>query len=155
MTDAERWIREHVDPVGPVVVSHDRPWSRVVRVPTAAGDVWFKACAPVRGFEPRHEADLFARWPDRVGEVTGYDAERAWLLLADAGRPVGAIGNPPELWLAALPAYAKLQRGGEAPGPRRGRQLGRAPVRLARRHLPVPRGGQRAATRRPVVRPAP
>ena len=25
--------------------------------------------------------------------------------------PVGALGNPPEAWLAALPLYAELQRG--------------------------------------------
>jgi hypothetical protein len=43
--------------------------------------------------------------------VRGYDEERAWLLLADAGRPVGAFGNPPETWLAVLPLYAELQRG--------------------------------------------
>ena len=34
-----------------------------------------------------------------------------WLLLADAGTPVGAFGNPPHAWCAALPLYAELQRG--------------------------------------------
>ena len=59
-------------------------------------------------------AELFARWRDRVAEVLGHDEERAWLLLADAGTPIGAFGNTPEAWLAALPPYAELQRG-EAP----------------------------------------
>src|SRR5262249_9510847 len=58
----------------------------------------------------RLTAELFARWPDRVTEVLGYDVERAWLLLADAGTPIRAFGNPPETWLAALPLYAELQR---------------------------------------------
>jgi len=30
--------------------------------------------------------------------------------MRDAGHPVREVGNPPELWLAALPLYAELQR---------------------------------------------
>jgi hypothetical protein len=100
-----------VEPVGTIETVHERPWAMVLRVPLADGVAWFKACAPVQAFEPRLTAELYARWPDRVAEVLGYDEERAWLLLADAGRPVGSFGNPPEAWLAALPMYAELQRG--------------------------------------------
>ena len=72
---------------------------------------WFKACAPVQAFEPRLTAEPFARYPDRVVEVLGHDEERAWLLLGDAGTPIGALGNPPETWLVALRLYAELRRG--------------------------------------------
>jgi hypothetical protein len=82
-----------------------------LRVPVADGTAWFKECGPVQAFEPRLSAELFARWPDRVAEVLAHDEERAWLLLADAGIPIGAFGNPPEAWLAVLPQYAELQRG--------------------------------------------
>ena len=88
-----------------------RPWATVLRVPLADGVAWFKACSPVQAFEPRLTAGLFARWPDRVAEVLGHDERRGWLLLADAGTPVGTYGNPPKAWLAALPPYAELQRG--------------------------------------------
>ena len=80
-------------------------------MPLADGVAWFKACAPVQAFEPRLSAGLYSRWPDRVAEVLGYDEERAWLLLADAGQPIGEVGNPPETWLTVLPLYAELQRG--------------------------------------------
>jgi hypothetical protein len=90
---------------------HERPWATVMRVPTSEGPAWFKACAEVQAFEPRLTAQLFARWPDRIPPVLGYDAERGWLLLADAGTQIGAVGNPPETWLVALPLYAELQRG--------------------------------------------
>jgi hypothetical protein len=80
-------------------------------VPIANGVAWFKACSPVQAFEPRLSAALFARWPDRVAEVLGCDEERGWLLLADAGTPIGVVGNPPRAWLMALPIYAELQRG--------------------------------------------
>jgi hypothetical protein len=108
---AEEWIRGHAEPVGAIEIVHERPWATVSRVPLADGVAWFKACAPVQGFEPRLSAGLYGRWPDRVAEVIGYDTERAWLLLADAGRPVAASGNSPQAWLAALPRYAELQHG--------------------------------------------
>ena len=69
----ENWIRTHVDLVGVIETAHERPWVMVLRVPLAAGVVWFKACAPVQAFEPRLTAVLFARWPDRVAEVLGHD----------------------------------------------------------------------------------
>jgi hypothetical protein len=108
---AEEWIRAHVEPVGAIEIAHERPWATVLRVPVADGVAWFKACAPVQAFEPRLTTELFGRWPDRVVEVLGHDEERAWLLLADAGTPVRAFGNPPEKWLVGLPMYAELQRG--------------------------------------------
>jgi Phosphotransferase enzyme family len=108
---AEDWIRAHVEPVGVIETTHERPWSTVRRVPLRDGVAWFKACAPVQAFEPRLTAELSARWPDRVTEVLGHDDERGWLLLADAGTPIRELGNPPEAWLAALPLYAELQRG--------------------------------------------
>jgi phosphotransferase family enzyme len=109
-TDA--WIRAQVSPVGAIEIVHERPWATVLRVPLAGGgSAWFKACAPIQAFEPRLSAELFARWPNLVAEVLGYDEARAWLLLADAGTPIGAFGNPPEAWLTVLPLYAELQRG--------------------------------------------
>jgi hypothetical protein len=110
-TATEEWIRAHVEPVAAIETAHERPWSTVLRVPLADGVAWFKACAPVQGFEPRLSAELFARWPDRVAEVLAHDEERAWLLLADAGKPISVFGNPPEAWLVALPLCAELQRG--------------------------------------------
>jgi hypothetical protein len=111
---AEDWIRAHVEPVGAIETAHERPWATVLSVPLADSVAWFKACSPVQAFEPRLTAGLFARWPDRVAEVLGHDEERAWLLLADAGTPIGVFGNPPEAWLVALPLYAELQRGESA-----------------------------------------
>jgi Phosphotransferase enzyme family len=107
----EAWIRTHVRPVGPIEMARERPWATVARVPVAEGMVWFKACGPMQAFEPRLTSDLFTRWPDRVPVVLASDEERGWLLVADAGTPLRAIGNPPAMWLRVLPAYAELQRG--------------------------------------------
>ena len=108
---AESWIRTHVEPAGPIELTHDRPWSRVLRVPVDGGGVWFKECGPVQAFEPRLSSELAGRWPELVAEVLAHDEERAWLLTADAGTPLGVYGNPPEPWLELLPRYAELQRG--------------------------------------------
>ena len=109
--EAEAWIRTYVEPAGAIEVVHERPWATVLRVPAGDTAVWFKACGPVAAFEPRLTAQLSARWPDVIPEVIAHDEERAWLLLAHGGTPVGAFGNPPEAWEAALPPYAELQRG--------------------------------------------
>jgi hypothetical protein len=111
LEEAEEWIRAHVDPVGPPELEHDRPWSTVFSVPLADGVAWFKECGPVQAFEPRLSAELFARSPNLVAEVLAHDEERAWLLLADAGAPIGPSGNLPDALLTALPPYAELQRG--------------------------------------------
>jgi hypothetical protein len=108
---AELWIRSHVEPTAEIETAHEMPWSTVLRVPHTGGVAWFKECGPVMAFEPRLTAELYARWPDRVSEVIAHDEGRSWLLLADAGSPIRAHGNPPELWLETLPPYAELQHG--------------------------------------------
>jgi hypothetical protein len=108
---AEEWIRTYVEPTGAIETTHDRPWATVMRVPVAGGVAWFKACAQVQAFEPRLTAELYARWPDRVTEVLAVDEVRRWLLLGDAGIAVGERGNPPAVWVEALPLYAELQKG--------------------------------------------
>jgi hypothetical protein len=116
---AGAWTRTQVDTVGPIETVHERPWATVCRVRLSGGKVaWFKACAPIHAFEVRLTAELSARWPDRVAEVLAHDETRSWLLLADAGDPLGTWAdppgpglNPPEAWLELLPRYAELQRG--------------------------------------------
>ena len=65
----------------------------------------------MQAFEPKLTAALAGRWPDRLPAVLGWDEERAWLLVADAGTPVMAFGDHLDAWSTALPLYAELQRG--------------------------------------------
>jgi len=109
--DVERWVGAHVKPTGPIENVYERPWATVFRTPLAHGTAWCKACAPVQAFEPRLTAELSGRWPDLVPEVLAFDEQRGWLLLADAGDPVGPSEEPSDAWLDALPRYAELQRG--------------------------------------------
>ncbi|MEH0984946.1 phosphotransferase [Micromonospora sp. CPCC 205556] len=100
--------RRVTGPVEPRV----RPWSLVWRVPTDAGDVWFKANNP----GTRHEAALLAalarRAPGRVLDPIAVDAERGWSLLPDGGeslRDVLGRDRDPARWERVLPEYADLQ----------------------------------------------
>jgi len=92
-----------------VEVVHDRPWSRVLRVPTADEDLYLKQCAPVQAFEPALTVALAARWPDRVPKVVAADLERAWLLLRDGGTRVRESGDVAS-YVRALELYGELQR---------------------------------------------
>jgi hypothetical protein len=111
--EAERWIRGQVgEPAGAIEQPHVRWWSTVMRVPTATGDLWFKAAAPVDAFEPRLTVLLGDLFPERVPEVVAADLERGWMLMRDGGtRLRELVHGPADLgrWEELLPRYAELQ----------------------------------------------
>jgi hypothetical protein len=105
------WACAHVVPAGPAEIVRDRAWATTLRIPTADGPVWLKACSAGHGsFEPELVALLARKAPGLVPRVIASDGERRWLLLADAGVPFEDLGNRPALWLELLPLYAELQR---------------------------------------------
>jgi hypothetical protein len=88
---AMAWVDERLTAAGrprtgDIDQMHVRPWSTVIRVPTADGDVFFKANTP----ELRHEALvsllLSRRVPARVPPLLADDTERGWMIMEDAGR---------------------------------------------------------------------
>ena len=109
---AAAWIRERVDVTGEIEQPHVRWWSTVLRVPTADGDLYFKAVAPVHRFEAALTARLAELQPQRVTEVVAVDADRGWFLMRDAGvRLRELVESPQDLhhWERLLPEYARLQ----------------------------------------------
>ena len=112
LAEAERWIRDRIEVVA-LEQSHVQPWSTVFRLVTPDGVAWFKASAP----ELSHEAGLVAvlseRRPDCVPPLLALDAERGWLLQADAGTRLRELierERALERWLDVLPLYASVQR---------------------------------------------
>jgi hypothetical protein len=99
-----------VEPTAPLETVHERPWSTVLRVPTAEGDLFLKQEAPVQAYEVPLTAALASRWPDRVPEVIAADVERAWLLLRDGGTRIADAGTL-EPFPRALTLYGELQVG--------------------------------------------
>jgi hypothetical protein len=103
---ASDWIHaqlthRNIDINGPIQQPHIRPWSTVLRVPSSAGDLYFKATAPALA----HEAALteaLARWrPDCMPQLLAADPDRSWLLMHDGGVPLRSL----------IPSVAELARG--------------------------------------------
>ena len=117
MTDARAWIGAQLAALdtrltGPIEEVHRRPWSTVLRVPTDRGPVFFKASSPALGREPAVTAFLARRRPDLVPVPLADDAERGWMLMADAGarlRELVERDGDVTRWLDVLPRYAGMQ----------------------------------------------
>jgi hypothetical protein len=93
-------------------IVRERPWSLIARVFYANRTVYFKACAA----GGKHEAALLAylqpHWPDCMPVLLAHDAQRAWVVLADAGRPVRDVSTQRGMRMALsqmLSSYATLQ----------------------------------------------
>ena len=87
-----------------------RAWSAVARVPTTAGDAWFKEDPPPLAFEPELTVALARRRPDLLPEVLAAEGPR--LLTRHAGRRLRAHldeGLPAPAWEELLACHAELQ----------------------------------------------
>lgn len=91
---------------------HVVPWSTVIRVPTAVGDVWFKANSD----SLLHEAALLERIadrrPDAVPGLLASDVGRGWMLTEDAGETLRVVAPREQSldhWFTALRLYAGVQ----------------------------------------------
>jgi hypothetical protein len=112
LAEATAWIRERAVVSGEIEQPHVRWWSTALRVPTADGDLYFKAVAPVHRFEAGLTARLAELQPRRVPELIDVDDERGWMLMRDGGtRLRELIETPADLhhWEKLLPACAQLQ----------------------------------------------
>src|SRR5262245_40459763 len=117
LSDAESWIcdsmaRAGLVQAGPIEQPHVRPWSTVLRVPVASGDLWFKANMPSLRYEAAVLDILNRGCSTPVPRLFAVDLERGWMLMADAGvllRDVVTRGRSLRRWLDLLPVYAQLQ----------------------------------------------
>jgi hypothetical protein len=109
LAEATAWIHARVDVTGEIEQPHVRPWSTVMRVPTAEGDLWFKAVTALHRFEPALTAFLAELRPGRVPEVVALERDRAWMLMRDGGTRLRELPATVEHWERILPLYAELQ----------------------------------------------
>jgi hypothetical protein len=111
------WIAGRLDELGAartgaIEQPHIYPWSTVLRIPTEAGNLWFKANVD----SLRHEAAIVERIASRRSDVVpallAADTTTGWLLMADAGeslRTVTARERSLARWYEVLPRYAGVQ----------------------------------------------
>jgi hypothetical protein len=118
--DATAWLRERLAALGyrelgAVEQVHARGWSTVLRVPTQAGSIYFKAVAgDWFHFEPPLTRALARRCGGQVPAVVAVDENRHWLVTEDAGPTLheSAVDEAAMAagMAAALPDYARLQQ---------------------------------------------
>lgn len=112
---ATEWIREQVaalgySEVGPIEQVRISPWSAVLRAPTSAGNVYFKA--PAYAYEATLTTWLAEQFSAQSPRVLAADTVHGWLLMADAGeslRPALMAGGDPARYADALAAFARFQ----------------------------------------------
>ena len=112
LADVRVWIESSIEVTGQIEQVHLKPWSTVLRVPTAGGDVFFKAAASAFAHDVVVTEALAGLRPDLVLRPLAVDRDRAWMLLPDGGerlRELFARAPNPRPWYELLPAYADLQ----------------------------------------------
>ena len=110
---AQAWIESQVDePVGDAQEVKIRPWSAVLRQPTRAGDIYFKANLPALANEPGLTRLLYRIAPDQVLDVLADEPGEGWMLQADGGPTMRSrldgTGDL-ERWERMLAGYADVQ----------------------------------------------
>jgi hypothetical protein len=110
---AQAWIDDRVErPAGEAQEVKIRPWSAVLRQPTAAGDVYFKANLPALANEPGLTRLLARICPEHVLGVLADEPGEGWMLQADGGPTLGSLlGGPGDAVRLErmLAVYAEVQ----------------------------------------------
>lgn len=117
LSTAHTWIGEVASRLGaailaPISVHHVRPWSTVLRVPTSAGDWYFKAAAPVLANEIPLTNALAGWIPEATLPLLALDLARGWMLMPDGGtrlREIIRADLDVGHWEHTLPIYAQAQ----------------------------------------------
>ena len=97
---------------GEVEQPHVRDWSTVMRVPTDAGTVWFKANDDTMVHEAAVLELVAARSSGRVPAPLVRDPATGWMLLADGGSRLRELVEQERSlvrWYDVLEAYARVQ----------------------------------------------
>ena len=110
---AQAWIEAQVEtPAGDAQEVKIRPWSAVLRQPTGAGDVYFKANLPALANEPALTRVLHRICPEHVLGVLADEPGEGWMLQADGGPTLGGLlGGTDDLdrLERMLAVYAEVQ----------------------------------------------
>ena len=114
---AHEWIRSEsernsIQIRGDIEQNHAYAWSTVMRVPTNAGTLFFKATAGETIFEIALTEKLASWFPDCMPELVAVDSDRGWMLMRDGGTPLRASIRPKKdvsPWEPVITRYADLQ----------------------------------------------
>ncbi len=113
---ATSWIMEQLPIHGyqlraPIEQAHVRVWSCVLRVPTTAGDLYFKAASSAFAYEAVLTAGLAKLWPEHLPVIVAVDSTRSWMLMENVGTLLRQSGQTRDLsaWKTMLALFACMQ----------------------------------------------
>ena len=116
---AHAWIRAQAEQnsiqlTGEIEQNHAYAWSTVMRVPSSAGTLFFKATAGETIYEIALTQKLAEWFPDCMPELIAADTTRGWMLMRDGGEQLRASIRPAQdikPWGPVITNYAELQIG--------------------------------------------
>lgn len=114
---ARIWIhaeaeRNAIRLTGEIEHSHAYAWSTVMKVPSSAGMLFFKATAPETVYETALTQRLSSWQPDCMPDLISVDPARGWMLMRDGGEQLRASIRPTKdtrPWGPVITRYAELQ----------------------------------------------
>jgi len=117
LAGVREWVDERLDGLGLERTGepeqpHAAPWATALRIPTAAGDVWFKANDESLKHEAAVVQRIAARRPDAVPPLLAWDEDAGWMLMADAGESLRVVVERERSlarWHEVLGLYAGVQ----------------------------------------------
>jgi hypothetical protein len=116
---AHAWIhaearRNSIQLTGEIEQPHAYAWSTVMRVPSDAGMLFFKATAPETVYESALTQKLAGWYPDCMPDLIAVDTSQGWMLMRDGGEQLRASIRPTQdikPWEPVIARYADLQIG--------------------------------------------
>ncbi len=115
LAEAYEWIDRRLAGLGLARIGtpqqvHAYPWATVLRVPTSAAPLFFKATVPRLAHEAAAIHVLASIRPDIVTEIVVADPRSGWMLMRDAGVVIRTLPDERlDDWERILSAYAALQ----------------------------------------------
>lgn len=113
---AHRWITVQVATHGLALtgeIEQDRKWciTCMLKVPTDAGTLYFKAVPDTFSREIEITRYLSALYPDSIPSVLAAEPDEHWLLMRDFGAEILGDSKDLSLWMQAMRDYGILQAG--------------------------------------------
>ncbi len=114
LAEVTAWINEQLTRLGYTQTTSTeqikaRPWSAVLRIPTTAGNLYFKVPAPATAFELALTETLEQLVPPSFPHLLATDRQRHWMLMQDAGTTLRSSFHDPARLEEALRQFAHIQ----------------------------------------------
>ena len=112
---ASTWVHAELERQGIHVtgtIEQPHVHSTILRVPSTAGDIYFKATSPTLAHEPALTEALWRWHPDCMPPVLAVDLARGWMLIPDLGVTLRSlVQSTRDLghWERVLTLYAQVQ----------------------------------------------